>query len=450
MADEAVAQAADEGGDEQHQHDGHGLGHHLLEVGRRGLGHARPAQQVVQPALGGGEWDGAGGHGRYSGPPEPLVSNLLSPRPSSGRLLALRLDVALVFTSLVVAVIGVVIVYSATRSKLVVAGASPHYFLDRQAAYVVVGVVAMVVLAALDYHWLEHAAAVFYVGIILALLAMFAGIGSRALGATRWIQLGPVQIQPSAFATLVLVVVVATFCARRPEGLERGDLFKVLVLSFVPIVLVVKQPDLGSAIVMGVVLLVMLIVAGIPNRYLFLLLLAAVAGGFAIVHLGLLKPYQVARLTGFLHQNQSLQGNTYNLHQSVAAIGSGGFWGAGLFHGPQTNLAYVPEQQTDFIFSAVGEQLGFVGAASVLLLLGVIAWRMLRAAQTARDPFGRLLATGCFTLVAFSAFENAGMSMGIMPVAGIPLPFLSYGGSATVAFFAAVGVVLSVQLHHQR
>jgi rod shape determining protein RodA len=194
----------------------------------------------------------------------------------------------------------------------------------------------------------------------------------------------------------------------------------------------------------------MLIVAGIPNRYLVLLLVAAVAGAFAIVHLGLLKPYQVERLTGFLHQNQSLQTSTYNLHESVAAIGSGGLWGAGLFHGPQTNLAYVPEQQTDFIFSAVGEQLGFVGAASVLLLLGIIAWRMLRAAQTARDPFGRLLATGCFTLLAFSAFENAGMSMGIMPVAGIPLPFLSYGGSATVAFFAAVGIVLSVELHHQR
>lgn len=373
------------------------------------------------------------------------MSNLLPPRRSQGRLLALRLDYGLIVTTLVVAAIGVVIVYSATKSKAV----SPHYFLDRQAAYVVVGVVAMGVLAALDYRWLENAAWLFYAGIILALLAIFV-IGSSTLGAVRWIQVGPVQFQPSAFGTVVLIVVVATFCARRPEGLERGDLFKILGLAAIPILLVVKQPDLGSGIVMAVVLLVMLIVAGIPNRYLVLLVLSAVAGAVAIVHLGILKPYQVVRITSFLHQNAHLQGSTYNLHESVAAIGSGGFWGTGLFHGPQTNLSYVPEQQTDFIFSAVGEQLGFVGAATVLLLLGILAWRMLRVAQTTRDPFGRLLATGCFTLIAFSAFENAGMAMGIMPIAGIPLPFLSYGGSATVAFFSAVGIVLSVELHRQR
>ena len=377
------------------------------------------------------------------------MSNILPPRRSAGRVLALRLDYGLMTTTLTVAAVGVVIVYSATRSELLRAGLSPHYYLNRQAAYVVAGVVVAGVLAAIDYHWLEHAAWVLYVGIILALLAIF-GVGRTTLGATRWIQVGPIQLQPSAFATVVLVVSVAAFCARRPEGLQRGDLFKILGLAVVPVLLVVKQPDLGSAIVMSVVLLVMLVVAGIPNRYLLLLLLLAVAGVFAIVHLGLLKPYQVNRITGFLHPSKGLNSINYDPHESVAAIGSGGVWGTGLFKGPQTNLAYVPEQQTDFVFSAVGEQLGFVGAAAVLVLLGLVAWRMLRAAQGARDPFGRLLATGCFTLIAFSAFENAGMAMGIMPVAGIPLPFLSYGGSATVAFFAAVGMVLSVQLHRTR
>jgi rod shape determining protein RodA len=279
---------------------------------------------------------------------------------------------------------------------------------------------------------------------------MFTPIGSRRLGATRWLQLGPVQIQPSAFGTLVLIVIVATFCARRPEGLNRQDLLKVLGLVVLPILLVVRQPDLGSGIVMSVVLLVMLVVAGIPNRYLVLLVLCAVLGGFAIVHLGLLKPYQVQRLTGFLSQSKNPQGTGYNLHESVAAIGSGGPFGKGLFHGSQTNLSYVPSQPTDFIFSAVGEQLGFAGAATVLLLLGIVCWRILRCAQVARDPFGRLLAAGAFTLIAFSAFENAGMSMGIMPIAGIPLPFLSYGGSATIAFFAAVGMALSVHLHRGR
>lgn len=377
------------------------------------------------------------------------MSNLLATRRSQGRLLAFRLDYGLLVTTLVVAVIGVIIVYSATRSSLLLHGDNPHYFLDRQAAYVVVGGIVMVVLAAVDYRWLEHAAGLLYVGLILALLSVFV-IGSTAEGATRWLQLGPVQLQPSAFGAVVLVVVTAVFCARRPEGLERRDLLRVLALMALPILLVVKQPDLGSGIVMAIVLLAMLIVAGIPNRYLVLLVLTAVGGIAAIIHFGLLQPYQVARITSFLHQARNGQTSTYNLRQSVDAIGSGGFWGTGLFHGTQTNLSYVPEQQTDFIFSAVGEQLGFVGAATVLVLLGIVAWRMLRVAQTTRDPFGRLLATGCFALIAFSAFENAGMAMGIMPIAGIPLPFLSYGGSATVAFFAAVGIVLSVQLHRPR
>jgi rod shape determining protein RodA len=378
------------------------------------------------------------------------VSNPLPLRPSTRRSLSTRLDLVLIFTTFAVSALGVVFVYSATRSKLLLAGVSPHYYLDRQTAFALVGVMVMAALVVLDYHWLEYASRLLYLGIILALLAMFTPIGSRALGATRWFQLGPVQIQPSAFATLVMIVIVAAFCARRPEGLEPLDVLKVIALAGVPILLVVKQPDLGTGIVMCIVLLTMLVVAGIPNRYLILLVCLSVLGVFAVFHLGLLKPYQVQRLTGFLHQNAQTSSSTYNLHQSVAAIGSGGFSGKGLFHGSQTNLSYVPEQQTDFIFSAVGEQLGFLGAATVLLLLAVVAWRILHAAQVARDPFGRLIATGCFALVAFSVFENAGMTMGIMPIAGIPLPFLSYGGSATVAFFAAVGLALSVQLREHR
>ncbi len=224
----------------------------------------------------------------------------------------------------------------------------------------------------------------------------------------------------------------------------------MLALAALPILLVIKQPDLGSGIVMCVVLLVMLVIAGIPNRYLLLLIALAVTGAFAVVHFKLLKGYQLTRITSLFQIGKNLQSTGYNVGQSVAAIGSGGLWGTGLFHGPQTNLAYVPEQQTDFIFSALGEQLGFVGAAGVLALLGVLSWRLLRSAQLARDAFGRLLATGCFTLIAFSVFENAGMAMQIMPVAGIPLPFLSYGGSATVAFFCAVGIALSVHLRAQQ
>ena len=364
------------------------------------------------------------------------MSTSFAHRPATGRPLPLRVDFALVLTTVTVAALGVVLVYSATRSKLAAADINPHYFLTRQAAYVVVGGVVMIVLAALDYRWLEHASAVLYVVMILALLAMFSGIGSSALGATRWVQIGGVQIQPSAFATLVLIVTVATFCARRPDGLDRTDLLKVLALAAVPILLVVKQPDLGSGIVMSVVLLVMLVVAGIPNRYLLLLVLVVATGAYAVVHLKLgCKRYQLNRITAVFHARQEpaehrLQrgpvGGRHRLRRDRRARGCS--------TGRQTNLAYVPEQQTDFIFSAVGEQLGFVGAAGVLLACSACSsWRLLRSRpagaghlRTAAWP------RACFTLVAFSVFENAGMAMGIMPVAGIPLPFLSYGGSATV------------------
>lgn len=376
------------------------------------------------------------------------TSTLSFERPATGRQMAARFDVVLVLATLILAAVGTLMVYSATRDNQAATGLGPHYYLERQAVFVVLGLVVMVVLAAADYHWIEHAASVLYAGIVLSLLAMFA-IGKSALGATRWINIGPFQLQPSAFAVLAEIAVVAAFCARRPEGLERGDIVKILALEAVPILLVEKQPDLGSAIVMGVVLMVMLVMAGVPNRYLLLLIAGTALAGFCLVHFGLLKAYQLQRLTSFIHQNKGIQSSTYNLHQSVAAIGSGGLLGTGLFKGLGTNLAFVPEQQTDFIFSAVGEQLGFVGSAAVLVLEGIICWRVLRIAQAARDTCGRLLAIGAFALLAFSVFENAGMSMGIMPVAGIPLPFLSYGGSATMAFFSAVGLSLSVQLRQR-
>jgi rod shape determining protein RodA len=349
---------------------------------------------------------------------------------------------------LFVAALGVLMVYSATRDNFALVGNDTTFYLKRQAGYVIVGAVVMGILAVLDYHWLEHASAVIYIVVILGLLSMFV-IGSSALGATRWLQLGPVQIQPSAFATLGLIVIIATYCSRRPKGIDFTDLVKILALSVLPIILVAKQPDLGSAIVMSVVLLVMLVVAGIPGRYLLLLLAICAVGVVGIVRLHMLQPYEIQRITGFLHSKGKVTQVSYTLDQSESAIASGGFWGAGLFHGVQTNLAYVPEQKTDFIFSAVGEQLGFVGSATVLALLGLLSWRVLRSAQVARDSFGRLLCAGIFTLLAFSIFENAGMSMGIMPIAGIPLPFFSYGGSAIVAFFAAVGISLSVHLRRR-
>jgi rod shape determining protein RodA len=366
------------------------------------------------------------------------------------RHVSARTDLLLLGTTLILACTGVVMIYSATKGKLSLAGEDPRYFLKRQAVFLIIAVMVMVAVAFIDYRRLEQISTVLYIGIILALLAVLSPFGSHALGSQRWFSLGPLQLQPSEFATLVLIIAIATYCSRRPEGLDFRDLVRLVLMASVPILLVITQPDLGTAIVMSVILLVMLAVAGMPGRYLLLLVVGAVLVVIFALNVGLLKHYQIVRLTSFISPNGASQDVTYNVTQAKDAIAVGGIFGQGLFHGALTNLAYVPEQQTDFIFSAVGEQLGFVGAGVLLMLYGVLAWRVLRTAQLARDNFGRLLCSGVFALIVFSVFENVGMNMGIMPVAGIPLPFLSYGGSAMIGFFAAVGLVTSVHMRSVR
>lgn len=366
------------------------------------------------------------------------------------RQVSARIDVLLLGVTGLLALTGVVMIYSATKGKLALAGEDPRYFLKRQAVFLVLGLVVMVALSLFDYRRLEQFSTVLYVGIVLALLAVLSPVGSHALGSQRWFALGPLQLQPSEFATLVLIIAIATYCTRRPEGLDFRDLVRLVLMSALPIVLIIKQPDLGTAIVMLVILMVMLAVAGMPGRYLLLLIVGAVVLVIFALNVGLLKHYQIVRLTSFISPEGANQNVTYNVTQAKDAIAHGGIFGQGLFHGAVTNLAYVPEQQTDFIFSAVGEQLGFVGAGVLLLLYGVVAWRVLRTAQLARDTYGRLICSGVFALLVFSVFENVGMNMGIMPVAGIPLPFLSYGGSAMIGFMAAIGLVTSVHMRSVR
>jgi len=366
------------------------------------------------------------------------------------------LDLLLVVTVVGAASVGIVMVYTGSRSTAASAGLSSHYFLNRQAVFVFLGLIVMAVLAAIDYRRIELVGMVVYGVSIVGLLAVFA-IGHSAQGAGRWINLGPITIQPSEFAVLGLIVALATFVARRIDGLSWQDLMRMLVMAAVPMLLVMIQPDLGTAIIMAVILVVMLAVAGLPVRTLVLLAFGAALALFLAVKIGpkigLLHGYQISRLGSFLQQNSnkpSIQQSIWNVKQSKLAIGAGGIGGKGLFHGTQTNGGYVPEQQTDFIFSAVGEQLGFIGSTFVLLLLGTIAWRLIRSAQLARDTFGRLLCAGGFAFIAYSTFQNAGMAMGIMPVAGVPLPFISYGGSAALCFFAVAGVSISVRRHRGR
>jgi rod shape determining protein RodA len=364
-------------------------------------------------------------------------------------------DFILVLATIIVAGVGLVMVYSATRGTLLAAGADPHLYVKKQALFVLLGVIAMVVLALFDYRRLEPIATLLYALSVLSLLGVMA-LGSHVQGSQRWFSIGGgIQIQPSEFAVIGLILVVAAYCDRRTEeGLAWKDVFKLLILAGIPIGLVLIQPDLGTAIIMMIVLLVMLAVAGLPIRILVLLVLGVAFVALVAVETGVLHAYQIARLTTFLNPNSNSTNKQvvaaiYNTTEAKNAIGSGGLFGTGLLHGAQTNLGYVPEQSTDFIFTAVGEQLGFVGAVGLLSLLGVIAWRVLHAAGQSRDVFGRLLCTGLFTFVAFSVFQNAGMTMGIMPITGIPLPFVSYGGTAVISFFLAVGLALSVGAHRR-
>jgi len=246
---------------------------------------------------------------------------------------------------------------------------------------------------------------------------------------------------------LVLILAVATYCHRRPDGLTMYDVVRILVMAGTPLAMIVLQPDLGTAIIIVLVVSAMMVIAGVPPRFMSFLAVVGSIGVAGSLYFDLLHKYQVDRFVSFLNQNSTsptMAPLIYEVSNAKSAIGSGGLTGAGLFQGLQTVLGYVPEQRTDFIFTAIGEQLGFIGSVLIVLLLAFVAWRMFMIGRTAKDTMGRVLSLGVFIFFAFSCFENIGMTMGIMPVTGIPLPFLSYGGSAVLVFFAAGGVVLSV------
>ncbi|MHB8378954.1 MAG: FtsW/RodA/SpoVE family cell cycle protein [Acidimicrobiales bacterium] len=356
-------------------------------------------------------------------------------------------DLWLFYAMVALGATGVVAIYSATRQQLVDQGLNSHYYVERQGFFMVLGVAIMYLVSRIDYRRYEIAATPLYVGSLFALAGVFV-LGKTALGAQRWYSLGSsIKIQPSEFTVLFLILAIATFCARRTEGLRMYDVMRLLVMSVVPLALIVKQPDLGTAVIIVLIVSAMMVIAGVPPRFMTLLAVLGSVGLVSAVLLNLLQKYQVDRFVSFLNQNSTnpqLTALLYEVHNAKSAIGSGGVFGAGLFHGLQTVLGYVPEQQTDFIFTAIGEQMGFIGSLFVVLLLAFVAFRMFIIGKNAKDTMGRLLCIGVFIFFAFSCFENIGMTMGIMPVTGIPLPLLSYGGSAETVFFAAAGMVLSV------
>jgi rod shape determining protein RodA len=289
----------------------------------------------------------------------------------------------------------------------------------------------------------------------LMLLAVVSPLGAKSKGHQAWFPLGSFQLQPSEISKVALIVSLAAFAAWSGRGAGRSDdegelgtpkLIGILVMAGIPMALIMLQPDLGTDLVFLAILFSMLVVAGVRARHLAVLVVLGVVGVIVVVHLGILQRYQVQRLTSFLDPKGNTRATGYNLAESKTAIGSGGLAGKGLFQGTQTNLSFVPEQHTDFIFTAVGEQLGFVGSGLLLTLFAFVVWRCWRAAMLARDRAGTLICVGVMAVIVFQVFENVGMTMGIMPIAGIPLPFVSYGGSAIMAYSVGMGLVLNVHM----
>lgn len=363
-------------------------------------------------------------------------------------------DVVLALGAVLVGIFGCVMVYTATRDQLQATGVSPTYFVKKQAIFMVLGILVMVGVAAIDYRRLRDWALLIYGFCVMMLLAVYV-VGHKSKGAQAWFQFGSYQLEPSEFAKIGLIIALGAYCASARGRLTGRALFVVLVLAGIPFALIYKQPDLGSALVLAAVLVAVLLIGGASGRHLGLLGLLVVVLAVAVVHFGVLKAYQQARLTSFVNAPdqpnvamlQTEAGATeYNVAESKIAVSNGGITGQGLGRGTQTNLSYVPEQRTDFIFTAVGEQLGLVGSVVLLLLFLVVIWRTWRAATLARDTFGTLVCVGVLAMITFQVFENIGMAVGIMPVAGIPLPLMSYGGSSVIAIFAGLGLVLSVRM----
>lgn len=323
-----------------------------------------------------------------------------------------------------------------------------HGFHTRQMGFLGIGLVLMFAISAIDYHRLIEVAHWAYGVSILSLIAVLA-VGHKVLGARRWIGLpGGFHFQPSEWIKLVLIVAVARyFWGLSGKDLDWKDIAKAFVMVGVPMLLVLKQPDLGTALTYSPVLLVGLFLGGLRVRQALILVVAfSVIGAVAWKSGKVLKPYQKARLTSFQHPEDDPRGSGYQVRQSLIAVGSGGIWGKGATKGTQTQGDFLPIPYTDFIFAALCEEHGFVGAALVLILYFLILMRLVQNAQTAKDTPGTLLVMGVAAVMLFQIAVNVGMVVGIMPVTGIPLPLFSYGGSSVLFTFLALGMVMNVRM----
>ncbi len=353
-------------------------------------------------------------------------------------------DRVLFVTTLALSMLGLLMIYSATRVGLERDNLPASFSMERQMIFVAAGLILFVALSFVDYRELGQLAHIIYLGMIalLALVFLFPAVK----GAQRWFDLGYFQLQPSEFSKTACVIALAAVLGRPQVKLRWGRIGQALAVIAVPGILIFLQPDLGTMLVFAFLTIVMLFGAGISGRQILVLSGLGVALLATVAQLGVLRDYQVDRIRVLMDPTIDPTGIGWNIRQSKLAVGSGQLTGKGLFQGQQTNFQYVPEQGTDFIFTAVGEQLGFVGGILVVAAFLVLVWRLLVISANARDRFGALVALGIAAMFVFHVFVNIGMTIGIMPVTGLPLPFLSAGGSSFLNFSIALGIANSIWL----
>ena len=350
-------------------------------------------------------------------------------------------------------IIGSFIIYSATRPRLLNRGVDPFQFVQRQIVFVIIAILAMAVVMWMDYVQLRGSAELFY-AITILLLVLVLVTGAVKGGARLSFDIGPIAVQPSELAKVSTLLFLCGFLADDDvDSVPYERFIQSLFIVGVPFFLVAIEPDLGSASVLVAMVMGLLLIAGAQIKYIALITSLAIFSVFAGVVSGFVRSYQLRRITGFLNQNSdsaSLQNLITQVKFAKRAVATGGFFGKGYLQGPLTNGTFIPVQSTDFVFSAIGEQFGMVGCAIVLGLFATVLWRIMRIAIMADDRLGTLLCSGVFTMILWQAFQNIGMTMGITPVSGVPLPFVSYGGSHTVAFALMIGLVQSVHMRRFR
>ncbi len=362
----------------------------------------------------------------------------------------LRVDVSIILLSIGLLCMGVVVVYSATRGvvnpELDTADTS---FLEKQLMFVGVGTFMAAVLASIDYRRAKAAVPVVYVASIVLLLGLFIFGTDLNTFATSWYSLGFITLQPSEFAKLSLIVALASWYSsvQSRDGLQLVNVMLGLGLAGLPAALVLLQPDFGTVMVYAAIVAGIVVVAGVAVRHVLLVLGLVSVSIMLMIRADYLNASQLNRFTSFVDPENEAR---YNVNQSEIAIGNGGLRGKGLFQGSQNNNSLVPEKESDFIFSVLGEEFGFVGGAVLLTLFGLLLLRIWRVAHLAEDDFGRLICVGVFSMFLFQAFQSIGMNMGMMPVTGIPLPLISYGGSSMLTSLLALGLVENVHAHRLR